>query len=32
MRMIGNARGWQAFPQCYLIDPDRNIIEVNGAP
>ena len=32
MRMIVKRQGLAGFPQCYLIDPDRNIIEVNGAP
>ena len=32
MRMIVKRQGMAGFPQCYLIDPDRNIIEVNGAP
>jgi catechol 2,3-dioxygenase-like lactoylglutathione lyase family enzyme len=25
-------QGLAGFPQLYLLDPDRNIIEVNGAP
>jgi catechol 2,3-dioxygenase-like lactoylglutathione lyase family enzyme len=24
--------GLAGFPQLYLLDPDRNIIEINGAP
>jgi glyoxylase I family protein len=32
MRMIVRRQGMGGFPQVYLIDPDRNIIEVNGAP
>ncbi|WP_431322694.1 VOC family protein [Rhizobium sp. YTU87027] len=24
--------GPAGFPQAYLIDPDRNIVEINGAP
>jgi glyoxylase I family protein len=32
MRMIVKRQGMAGLPQCYLIDPDRNIIEVNGAP
>lgn len=31
MRMIVKRQGMAGFPQLYLIDPDRNIIEVNGA-
>ena len=31
-RMILRRQGMAGFPQLYLIDPDRNIIEVNGAP
>lgn len=31
-RMIVRRQGMAGFPQLYLIDPDRNIIEVNGAP
>jgi hypothetical protein len=25
-------RGPAGFPQLFLLDPDRNIIEINGAP
>lgn len=32
MRMIVKRQGMAGFPQVYLMDPDRNIIEVNGAP
>jgi glyoxylase I family protein len=32
MRMIVRRQGAAGFPQVYLIDPDHNIIEVNGAP
>lgn len=32
MRMIVKRQGMAGFPQCYLLDPDRNVIEVNGAP
>lgn len=32
MRMINRRQGIAGFPQVYLMDPDRNIIEVNGAP
>src|SRR5690606_18815676 len=31
-RMIVKRQGMAGFPQCYLMDPDRNVIEVNGAP
>jgi glyoxylase I family protein len=31
-RMILRRQGMAGFPQLYLIDPDRNVIEVNGAP
>jgi glyoxylase I family protein len=31
-RMIVKRQGMAGFPQVYLLDPDRNIIEVNGAP
>lgn len=30
--MILKRHGMAGFPQLYLMDPDRNIIEVNGAP
>jgi catechol 2,3-dioxygenase-like lactoylglutathione lyase family enzyme len=32
MRMILKRQGMAGFPQVYLMDPDRNIVEVNGAP
>lgn len=32
MRMIVKRQGMAGFPQAYLTDPDKNIIEVNGAP
>ena len=32
LRLIVRRRGAAGFPQVYLIDPDHNIIEVNGAP
>ena len=31
MHMILKRQGMAGFPQLYLMDPDRNIIEVNGA-
>ena len=31
-RMILRRQGMSGFPQLYLLDPDRNVIEVNGAP
>jgi glyoxylase I family protein len=30
--LILKRQGMAGFPQVYLVDPDRNIIEVNGAP
>ena len=27
-----NRQALAGFPQLYLLDPDRNIIEINGAP
>jgi catechol 2,3-dioxygenase-like lactoylglutathione lyase family enzyme len=30
-RMIVKRQGMAGFPQVFLTDPDRNIIEVNGA-
>lgn len=30
--LILKRQGMAGFPQLYLMDPDRNIIEVNGAP
>jgi catechol 2,3-dioxygenase-like lactoylglutathione lyase family enzyme len=32
MRMIVKRQGMAGFPQVYLMDPDRNVIEVNAAP
>jgi glyoxylase I family protein len=32
MRLLVRRTGLAGFPQLYLIDPDRNVIEVNGAP
>jgi glyoxylase I family protein len=32
MRIIVRRNGPASFPQLFLLDPDRNIIEVNGAP
>ena len=32
MRLLVKRSGLAGFPQLYLIDPDRNVIEVNGAP
>jgi catechol 2,3-dioxygenase-like lactoylglutathione lyase family enzyme len=31
-RLILKRQGMAGFPQVYLLDPDHNIIEVNGAP
>jgi catechol 2,3-dioxygenase-like lactoylglutathione lyase family enzyme len=31
MRMLLKRQGLAGFPQVFLTDPDRNIIEVNGA-
>ncbi|MEQ1769386.1 MAG: VOC family protein [Devosia sp.] len=31
MTMTVKRQGLAGFPQAYLLDPDRNIIEVNGA-
>ena len=31
-RMLVRRTGAANFPQVYLLDPDNNIIEVNGAP
>lgn len=31
-RMLVRRQGLAGFPQVYVLDPDRNIIEVNGAP
>ena len=32
MRMIVRRNSLAGYPQAYLLDPDRNIVEVNGAP
>jgi hypothetical protein len=32
MRIMVRRNGLAGLPQLYLLDPDRNIIEVNGAP
>jgi catechol 2,3-dioxygenase-like lactoylglutathione lyase family enzyme len=32
MRVMVRRNGPAGFPQLYLLDPDRNIIEINGAP
>ena len=32
MRVMVRRNGLAGFPQLYLLDPDRNIIEINGAP
>jgi catechol 2,3-dioxygenase-like lactoylglutathione lyase family enzyme len=31
MRVMVRRNGPAGFPQLYLLDPDRNIIEINGA-
>jgi catechol 2,3-dioxygenase-like lactoylglutathione lyase family enzyme len=31
-RLVVNRNGLAGFPQAFLLDPDRNVIEVNGAP
>jgi glyoxylase I family protein len=31
LRIIVRRKGLAGFPQAYLLDPDRNIVEVNGA-
>ena len=31
MRMIVRRNSLAGYPQAYLLDPDRNIVEVNGA-
>jgi hypothetical protein len=28
----GPPRRTRRFPQLFILDPDRNIIEINGAP
>jgi glyoxylase I family protein len=32
MRVMVRRNGLAGFPQLYLLDPDRNITEINGAP
>ena len=32
MRIIVRRNGPAGYPQLFLLDPDRNIIELNGAP
>jgi glyoxylase I family protein len=32
VRMILKRVGAAGFPQLYVMDPDRNIVEINGAP
>jgi glyoxylase I family protein len=32
MRVMIRRDGPAGFPQLFLLDPDRNIIEINGAP
>jgi len=32
MRVMVRRDGPTGFPQLFLLDPDRNIIEINGAP
>jgi len=32
MRLFVLRQGLAGFPQLYLLDPDRNIVEINGAP
>ena len=32
MRVMVRRNGPAGFPQLFLLDPDRNIIEINGAP
>ena len=32
MRVMVRRDGPAGFPQLFLLDPDRNIIEINGAP
>lgn len=32
MRLFVIREGLAGFPQLYLLDPDRNIVEINGAP
>ena len=32
MRVMVRRDGPADFPQLFILDPDRNIIEINGAP
>ena len=32
MRVMVRRNGLAGFPQLFLLDPDRNIVEINGAP
>jgi glyoxylase I family protein len=32
MRVMVRRNGPAGYPQLFLLDPDRNIIEINGAP
>jgi glyoxylase I family protein len=32
MRVMVRRNGPAGFPQLFLLDPDRNIVEINGAP
>ena len=32
MRLIIRRNGPAGFPQLFLLDPDCNIVEINGAP
>jgi len=32
MRVMVRRNGLAGFPQLFLLDHDRNIIEINGAP
>ena len=32
LRMVLRPAGAAGFPQLFLIDPDNNLIEINGAP
>jgi glyoxylase I family protein len=31
MKMIANPRATAGFPQIYILDPDRHVIEINAA-
>jgi glyoxylase I family protein len=30
MKMVANPRGTAGFPQLYILDPDRHVIEINA--